>query len=334
MSLLKIVEWTDNTSDTIVHKVDMRDNVINRGSKLIVRESQVAIFCDKGRMADVFLPGTYKLNTDSLPIITRMLSWAYGFETPYKSDVYFVNTKQFVNCKWGTATPFIIRDAEYGAVRVRGYGTYSFRVKDAFLFMQQLAGTNSTYQTSDITDYIRSILVMGISEAVCGSGISVIDMAANLSELGEGVRKSLSSRFQELGLELCMLNFENFSLPDEIEKALDENMRLGILRRNVDVYTRIAQSDALKEAAKNNGEAGGMVGAGVGMGLGIRMSRELASASATQGGNHCAKCGAVLSPNAKFCEECGTAVVSNCPECGAVLSAGAKYCPKCGKKVR
>lgn len=153
MALLKVIEWTDNSSDTIVYKVDMKGNQINRGSALTVRDSQVAIFCDKGRMADVFLPGFYKLDTDSLPVITKLLSWKYGFETPYKSDVYFVNTKQFTGQKWGTSNPIMIRDADYGAVRVRGFGTYSFRVKDAFVFMQELSAPIPAFPraTSPIT---------------------------------------------------------------------------------------------------------------------------------------------------------------------------------------
>ena len=135
MAILKVIEWTDDTRNTIVYKVDMKGNVIKKGSALTVREGQVAVFCDKGRMADVFLPGFYKLDTDSLPVITKLLSWKYGFETPFKSDVYFVNTHRFTNQKWGTSNPIMVRDADYGAVRVRGYGTYSFRVKDAFVFM-------------------------------------------------------------------------------------------------------------------------------------------------------------------------------------------------------
>lgn len=332
MALLKVVEWTDNTSDVIVHKIDMRDNVINRGSKLTVRESQVAIFCDKGRMADVFLPGMYKLTTDSLPIITRLLSWAYGFETPYKSDVYFVNTKQFVNCKWGTSTPVILRDADYGAVRVRCYGTYSFRVKDAFLFMQELSGTHSSFKTGDISDYIRSILVMEMSQALGNSGISVLDMAANLSQLSAGVKKSLQPRMDALGLELSAFNFESFSLPEELEKALDENTKLGILRNNVDVYTRLAQAEAMKEAAKNTGAAGGAFGAGLGASLGFAASQNLQQQTAHTG-RACAKCGAELTPRAKFCPECGEPVLSVCPKCGATLSAKAKFCPECGEKL-
>lgn len=339
MALLKVIEWTDNTSDTIVYKVDMKGNEIKRGSALTVRDSQVAIFCDKGKMADVFLPGYYKLDTDSLPIITKLLSWKYGFQTPYKSDVYFVNTKQFTGQKWGTANPIMIRDADYGAVRVRGFGTYAFRVKDAFVFMQELSGTNSSFTTQDITEYIRSMLVMGISDAIGESGIPVLDMAANLMELSAAVKKSLSARFESMGLDLTAFNFESFSLPPELEKALDESTRLGMMRKNIDIYTQLAQADALKEAAKNPGMAGGTMGAGLGMGMGMQMGQMFANMnqqkqSPAENQKHCTNCGAAISPTAKFCPECGTPTEAVCPKCGTKLPPKSKFCPDCGEKIR
>ncbi|MFQ7701537.1 MAG: SPFH domain-containing protein, partial [Christensenellaceae bacterium] len=238
MALLKVIEWSDNSHNTLVYKIDTKKNVIARGSALTVREGQAAVFCDKGRMADVFLPGYYKLDTDSLPVLTALLSWKYGFETPFKSEVYFVNTNRFTKQRWGTANPIMLRDPDFGAVRVRGYGTYSFRVKDPYVFMTELSGSHSTYRTEDISDHIRSMLVMAISDALGESGISVVDMAANLMELSDAVKASLEKRFSELGLELSDFNFENVSLPAELEKAMDENARLGMFRRNMDVYTR------------------------------------------------------------------------------------------------
>ncbi len=350
MAILKVIEWTDNTSNTIVYKFDTKKNVIKRGSALTVRESQVAVFCDKGRMADVFLPGYYKLETDSLPVLTSLLSWKYGFETPFKSDIFFVNTKQFTGQKWGTSNPILIRDADYGAVRVRGFGTYSFSVKDAFVFMTELSGTNSSYTTQDITDHIRSMLVMGISDAIGESGIPVLDMAGNLMELSAAVKKSLNARFEAMGLELEAFTFESFSLPPELEKALDESTRLGMMRKNIDVYTQLAQADALRDAAKNPG-AGSTMGAGMGLGMGMQMGQMFAgmagnaarpaqaaqaapAAAAAAGGKHCTNCGAALSPTAKFCPECGTPAPAGCPKCGAPLPASGKFCPECGTKIR
>lgn len=340
MGLLKVIEWTESDPNTIVYKVPMNGNTINRGSVLNVRESQVAIFCDKGRMADVFLPGYYKLETDSVPVLTKLMSWKYGFEKPFKSDVYFVNTHQFTNQKWGTSSPIMIRDADYGAVRVRGFGTYAFRVKDAYEFMKELSGTLPSFSTRDISDYIRSMLVMGISDAIGESRIPVLDMAGNLIELSATVRTSLSHRFEAMGLELTGFNFESFSLPPELEKALDESTRLGMMRKNIDVYTQLAQADALKEAAKNPGTAGSTMGAGIGMGMGMGMGRMFADMSGANaaparsgGGKHCIHCGAAISATAKFCPECGKPTSPTCPSCGAKLPAGSKFCPECGSKL-
>ena len=373
MALLKVIEWADNSSNTIVYKIDTKKNVIKKGSALTVREGQVAIFCDKGRMADVFLPGYYKLDTDSLPILTSLLSWKYGFESPFKSEVYFVNTRRFTKQRWGTANPIMLRDPDFGAIRVRGYGTYSFRIKDAYVFMTELSGSHSTFTTEDITDHIRSMLVMAISDAMGESGVSVVDMAANLMELSDAVKNSLSKRFDELGLELSDFNFENVSLPAELEKAMDENARLGMMRRNVDVYAQLAQADAMKSAAQNPGMAGAGMSAGLGLGMGMQMMNAMngmnaktpvqtpaASAAATKlcpkcgtqvsadskfctkcgsnlavaEGGICKKCGAKLTPNAKFCPECGTPTAVVCAKCGAKLAPSTKFCPECGEKVR
>ena len=361
MALLKVIEWSDNSHNTLVYKIDTKKNVIARGSALTVREGQAAVFCDKGRMADVFLPGYYKLDTDSLPVLTALLSWKYGFETPFKSEVYFVSTNRFTKQRWGTANPIMLRDPDFGAVRVRGYGTYSFRVKDPYVFMTELSGSHSTYRTEDISDHIRSMLVMAISDALGESGISVVDMAANLMELSDAVKASLEKRFSELGLELSDFNFENVSLPAELEKAMDENARLGMFRRNMDVYTRMAQADALKDAAKNP------MGAGLGLGMGMQMMNAVKEMSAANGGGTaslcpkcgaevpagakfcarcgaktdggaaggvCKKCGTRLLAGAKFCSECGTPVETLCPKCGAKLLENAKFCPECGEKLK
>lgn len=367
MALLKVIEWSDNSHNTLVYKIDTKKNVIARGSALTVREGQAAVFCDKGRMADVFLPGYYKLDTDSLPVLTALLSWKYGFETPFKSEVYFVSTNRFTKQRWGTANPIMLRDPDFGAVRVRGYGTYSFRVKDPYVFMTELSGSHSTYRTEDISDHIRSMLVMAISDALGESGISVVDMAANLMELSDEVKASLEKRFSELGLELSDFNFENVSLPAELEKAMDENARLGMFRRNMDVYTRMAQADALKDAAKNPGTAGSAMGAGLGLGMGMQMMNAVKEMSAANGGGTaslcpkcgaevpagakfcarcgaktdggaaggvCKKCGTRLLAGAKFCSECGTPVETLCPKCGAKLLENAKFCPECGEKLK
>ena len=342
MGMLKLIEWKDNSKNTLVYRVDLEKDYITKGSKLTVRESQAAVFCDKGKMADVFLPGFYTLGTDNVPLLTKIMSWKYGFESPFKSDIYFVNTKQFTNEKWGTLNPIIIRDADYGAVRVRAFGTYSFRVDDPYVFLTELAGTGSTFRTNDITDWLRSMLVTRVTDIVGESKIPVLDMAGNLVELGELVEKQLDESFKQIGLQLVKFNFENFSMPEALEKALDESTSLGILGKNMDIYMQKAQADALKDAAKNPGMAGATMGAGLGMGLGASMGSMFSNinnrgaANNQAGGDrvNCAKCGASMPAKAKFCPECGTPNGVTCPKCGNVVrTKGARFCPECGASL-
>lgn len=339
MGLLKNIEWKDNSSNTIVHKFDMKDDYISKGSVLTVRDGQNVVFATQGKMADVFLPGFYKLDTKSIPVITKLMSWKYGFQNPFRSDIYFVSTKQFTNQKWGTPNPITIRDKEYGVVRVRSFGSYSFRVKDAYVFLSELSGSGQSFATQDITDYLRSILISGITDAIGESKLSILDFAANLDELAKRVKETLNEDFKNLGLELIKFNIENFSMPEELEKALDKNTALMMRRNTTDVEMRLAQADALREAAKNPGMAGSMIGAGVGMGMGANMGRMFAEMSKPEAENttsakFCPECGASISGKAKFCPECGAKVGGNaCSKCGAAVKPGAKFCPECGNKL-
>lgn len=346
MGILKNIEWTDSSSNLIIWKYPINKDHINKGSALTVRESQVAIFVDKGRLADVFLPGYYKLDTNNMPVLTKLMSWKYGFETPFKSDIYFVNTKQFTNQKWGTANPILVRDKDYGAVRIRGFGNYSFKVDDAYVFMQNLSGTNTKFETAQITDYLRSMVVSGISDAIGESKIAVLDMAANLQELSKIVETKMAQEFKAIGLELTNFVFESFSLPEELEKALDKNTSLGMMRGNMDVYTQMETLEAMKEAAKNPGTAGGTMGAGMGLGMGMGLGNIFANNMQQMNNQHqtqaqnqpqkkfCPNCGAEINGNPKFCPECGQKMKHVCPDCGTEVKASAKFCPECGRKLK
>lgn len=346
MGILKNIEWTDSSSNLIIWKYPINKDHVNKGSALTVRESQVAIFVDKGRLADVFLPGYYKLDTNNMPVLTKLMSWKYGFETPFKSDIYFVNTKQFTNQKWGTANPILVRDKDYGAVRIRGFGNYSFKVDDAYVFMQNLSGTNTKFETGQITDYLRSMVVSGISDAIGESKIAVLDMAANLQELSKIVETKVAEDFKAIGLELTNFVFESFSLPEELEKALDKNTSLGMMRGNMDVYTQMETLEAMKEAAKNPGTAGGTMGAGMGLGMGMGLGnifannmQQMNNQNQTQSQNQpqkkfCPNCGAEINGNPKFCPECGQKMKHVCPDCGTEVKASAKFCPECGRKLK
>ena len=348
MGILKNIEWTDTSSDLIIWKYPINKDHVNKGSALTVRESQVAIFVDKGRLADVFLPGFYKLDTQNMPVLTKLMSWKYGFETPFKSDIYFVNTKQFTNQKWGTVNPILVRDKDYGAVRIRGFGNYSFRVDDAYVFMQNLSGTNTSFNASQITDYLRSMVVSGISDAIGESKIPVLDMAANLQELSKMVEKKMVEEFKAIGLELTNFVFESFSLPEELEKALDKNTTLGMFRNNMDVYTQMETLEAMKEAAKNPGAAGGTMGAGMGLGMGMglgnifannmqqmqQMNQNQASQPRQNNVKVCPHCNTELHGSPKFCPNCGQSLKLTCPDCGTEVKASAKFCPECGRKLK
>jgi membrane protease subunit (stomatin/prohibitin family) len=333
MGLLKVIEWKDNSSNIIVQKYDydIKKDFISNGSALTVRESQNAIFMDKGKIADVFLPGYYKLDTNNVPLLTKLMSWKYGFESPFKSDVFFVNTKQFINQKWGTQNPIIIRDKEYGGIRVRGYGSFAFRVVDAGVFLQELSSTGSSYKTEDVVGWLKSLVITNLTDAIGESGLSILDMASNLLELGEIVRKSLTAAFKQYGLAITIFNFENFSLPPELEKAFDQNAAAGFRRGNIDVEMRLAQADALRDAAKNPGTAGTFVGMGVGMGVGQTLGG--AFSQPQEETIPCPKCGKRVAKTAKFCPDCGQTIGEKCPKCGASVTAGAKFCPECGGKL-
>ena len=338
--MLKLIEWKDESRDQIVFRYDMKKDYITRGSKLTVRESQACVFCDKGRMADVFLPGYYTLDTNNVPLLTKLMSWKYGFESPFKSDVFFVNTKQFTNQRWGTKNPIIIRDADYGAVRVRAFGTYAFKVSDPYYFMKEISGLVKSYRTEDISEWLRSSIVTRVTDIIGESKIPVLEMAGNLVELGDIVAKQLCERLKEIGIEVTAFNFENFSMPEALEKALDDSATLGILGKNMDVYVRKAQADALRDAAKNPGMAGTTMGAGIGMGLGMQMGNMFGGMTNPQPQAQpqaetikCPGCGANISASSKFCPECGKAIKTVCPKCGTKFKAGTKFCPECGEKI-
>ena len=357
MALFRLnIEWTDDSSDTLVYKYPFKNSgrEVNNKSSLTVRESQVAIFVHKGKIADVFEPGIYQLGTGILPILTKLAAWKYAFETPITLDVYFVNTKQFTNIKWGTQNPIMMRDPEFGVIRVRGYGAFAFKVDSPENFLRELFGTNSTFKTSDIKDYAKTMLISALSDALGESKISALDLAGNTLEFNEIVKRKIQDKFNGIGLELTNLFIENMSVPTEVEKALDERSRLGILGGATDTMMKVAAAEALKDAAKNQGTGGMFMGAGVGIGAGATIGSVFAdamkpsqqqaqpaqaaqaSSQATNGGKVCPECGATVAAGAKFCSACGAKMPQKkfCPECGKELSAEAKFCPECGTKLQ
>lgn len=327
MGMLKIIELHAFEDDTLVQKFDMKDNVIKKGSSLTVRESQAAVFCDKGKTADVFMAGTYKLKTDSLPVISKLFAWKYGFQTPFKSEIYFVNVKEITGIRWGTANPVPVQ-TEYGIIRLRGNGTYSFKITDPALFLTSVAGMAEYYDANKLNKALRTLLVGSISSAFATCKVSISDMTSKYAELSEEVKKSVATRCGELGVTLTAFDIENLSVPPELEKAVDENARLGLMRNNVDVYVKIAQADAFK-AADGNGTAGAILGVAVGSVLG----KEVISANTVSFSDTCSVCRKPIRHGSKFCPECGNPVPKFCSKCGKPIDAGANFCPECGQKL-
>ncbi len=338
-NMLKSLEWVDNSTDTMVYKYPMDGRQIQYGSKLTVRESQVAVFLNKGKIADVFKPGMYTLQTSNLPILTQLLSWPYGFKSPFYADVYFVNTKIFTNQRWGTSNPITMRDKDFGTIRIRGYGNYAFRVEDAALFLKELFGTNSTFTTDDISSYLKSIIVSSISDTIAESKISALDLASNLLEFSKVATETLATEFSNLGLKLTKLVIENISFPEEVEKAIDTRSSMGVLSDKMDTFMKYQSAKAMRDAAKNPGVSGLGAQVGTGVALGEIMKESIKSAKSDEepktNGKFCPSCGAANPKNAKFCIECGgkLAVKGKCPKCGAEISGKAKFCPECGEKL-
>ena len=339
-NLLKSLEWVDDSTETIVYKYPIDGRQIQYGSKLTVRASQVAVFLNKGKIADVFGPGMYTLQTSNLPILTQLLSWGYGFKSPFYADVYFVNTKQFTSQRWGTSNPITMRDKDFGTIRLRGYGSYAFKVEDAALFLKELSGTNSTFSTEEISSYLKSIIVSSISDTIAESKISALDIASNLLEFSKVATETLTESFANLGLKLTKLVIENISFPEEVEKAIDTRSSMGVLSDKMDTFVKYQSANAIRDAAKNEGVAGLGTQLGTGVALGEMMKNSLTqqtsgSENKNESGKFCPNCGANNPAGAKFCVECGTKLSQRgkCPKCGAEVSAKAKFCPECGEKL-
>ena len=337
--LLKVIEYKDDSKDVIVYRYPLKDREeIMTSSTLVVRESQVAVFVHKGVVADVFTPGTYKLITENIPFLTKILSLPTGFESPIKAEVYFVNTKQFVGQKWGTQNPIIMRDNEFGNVRLRGFGVYSYRVEDAKIFMKEVFGTNEIYTVEEMSAQVKPLLIQAVTDAIAESKISALDLASNYKEFSDEIIKSSQLEFAKYGLKLCSIVIENLSLPEEVEKVIDERTKLGVLEDKMGSYTQYQAAQAIRDAAQNEG-GGNLAGLGVGLGAGTTIGEVFSSNLATKDEQklktkNCIKCAEKIKLNAKFCSECGAKQAEVCPKCGKDVAKNAKFCPECGESLR
>ena len=362
--LIDIVEWLDETSNTLAHKCDFEDNEIQSGAKLTVRQGQVALFVDKGQIADVFGPGMYELKTENMPILADLKGWGYGFKSPFKSDVYFLSIKECLNNKWGTGSPIWIPDTQFGQVQIRAYGNYTFKVDNPVTFLTEVVGTKCSYKTSDIVEQLKEIIVSEFSDIIGSLNLTVVQLASNYNELGEALEETLQNSFKRLGLTLTSFKIANIGIPPEIEKNLNELTEMNILgsvgNDKLNKIQILKQLEIMSKSAENP-STNSMMQAGMGMTMGMQMGNTFANTMnnlnlhQTQSDFNqnlenqtkvsenidtvvCGRCSATIKSSSKFCPECGNRVeIANktkfCTECGTPAPDGTKFCTECGTKI-
>jgi len=270
-----VIEWTDDSSDTMVYRFERYGNEIKYGAKLIVRESQIVVFVNEGEVADVLGPGTYELETRNLPLLTTLQHWDHGFKSPFKAEVYFCNARRFTDLKWGTKQPLMLRDAEFGGLRIRAFGTYTTRIVDALKFIREIVGTEGVFTTDEISNQLRNLIISRFATIIGSANIPVLDMAANYDQLGDFLKERIAPEFGEYGLELTRLLVENISLPPKVSEALDKRTSMGMIG-NLDRYLQYQTGASMEAAAANpGGGAAEGIGLGVGMAMANRMSEGL-----------------------------------------------------------
>ena len=272
---IDIIDWLDPSNNTIVYRFPRYQNEIKMGAKLTVRESQVAVFINEGQIADIFQPGMYTLSTQNMPILSTLKGWKYGFNSPFKAEVYFVNTKKFLDNKWGTPNPVMVRDPEFGPVRLRAFGVYEYRVEDAGKFIKDIVGTDGDFTVEKINNQLRNIIITRFSDAVAESKIPVLDMASNYNEFSEKIGQVIIDEYKEYGLNMTKFLVSNISLPEEVEKAMDKRSSMGVLG-DLNRYTQFQAANAMEAAATNPG--GGAAASGMGMGMGFAMAGQMMNA--------------------------------------------------------
>ena len=312
---IDVIQWTEPGDGILAYRYPMQDMEIQNGAKLTVRESQMAAFVNEGRVADVFGPGLYTLNTQTLPVLTNLMNWDKFFDSPFKSDVYFFSTRLQVNQRWGTQNPVTIRDKEFGAVRLRAFGIYSYWLSDPRTFHSKVSGTREKYEVGDLEGQLRNTIVGRMSDAFANSNVPFLDMAANQVALGQKIAEFLKPTFAALGLTLDTFVVENLSLPEELQKRLDERIGMNMVG-DMGRYTQFQVAQSMPIAAANEG--GGAAGVGVGLGAGLTMAQQMMNAM--KPGEAQAAPPAAPAADTKFCSECGKSI-----------SRSAKFCPECGK---
>lgn len=350
---IEVIEWTDSSADTIVYRFPVANKEIKMGAQLTVRESQVAIFINEGQLADVFEPGRYELTTENLPILTKLKSWKYGFNSPFKAEVYFINTRLFTEQTWGTQSPLPMLDPMFGPIEVGARGTYAFRVSDPVKFLKDVSGTRGTMATQDLTRTLRSYIMTYLKDTVAESKKSFFEMQSNMPEFAEMVKVHAKSKFEALGLELVEFTIESLILPEELRKAYQEGAQINLMG-GMDTYAKKRALDAMNSAASNQG-GGSFASMGAGMGAGAAIGNIMGQVfgggfqqnpqyyqpqpqpqvQPPQQSVVCPSCKTGVPAGTKFCPNCGKSLVEEkdrCIKCNHEISKGAKFCPECGEK--
>lgn len=324
---IDVIHWTETGDSVLAWRFPMEDQEIQSGAKLTVRDSQLAVFVNEGQIADVFAPGLYTLSTHTLPLLTNLLNWDKAFKSPFKSDVYFFSSRLRMNQKWGTATPITIRDREFGAVRLRTYGIYAYRIDDPRIFHQKVSGSRGVYLVSDLEGQLRNTIVGRMTDAFANANVNFLDMAGSQAHLAQTMLAALGPVFAGLGLSLDSFVVENISLPEELQKMLDQRIGMNMIG-DMSRYTQFQVAQSMPIAAANEG--GGAAGIGAGLGAGMVMAQQMMSAmkpasppepappapqapavpaAPAAGGatKFCLNCGKPIPKAARFCSECGGA---------------------------
>jgi len=346
--LIDVIEWLDNSNDTLVYRFPDQDHEIKMGAKLTVRPGQAAIFVNEGKLADVFLPGLYTLTTQNMPILTTLKSWKHGFTSPFKAEIYYVNTKQFIDQTWGTRSPITLRDQEFGVVQLRAHGTYAIQIVEPKVFFEKIVGTNYAITTDEIEGQLRSIVIRAFTVALGKMKIPMLDLAAAYEEIGDGAKVKMEKEFLEYGLALPKFIIENINVPPELEKAILARGAMNTLG-DLNQYTQYQAAQAMREGASvPGGAAGQAMGLGAGFAFGNMMvgnmqgaqnapqsrSPFMPGAPMQQAAVACPACHAANAPGAKFCSGCGGklgAATHACAKCKAEVADGSKFCNSCGQ---
>ncbi len=326
---IDVIQWTEPEDGILAYRYPMEDMEIQNGGKLTVRDSQLAVFVNEGRVADVFAPGLYTLNTNTLPILTYLMNWDKAFKSPFKSDVYYFSTRLQTDQRWGTATPITIRDKEFGAIRMRGYGIYAYKIADPKLFYQKISGTRDIYHVPDLEGQLRNTIVARMTDSFAQSSVPFLDMAANQAALGQKIAEALKPSFAELGLSLENFVMENISLPDELQKMLDQRISMNMLG-DMGKYTQFQVAQSMPIAAANEG--GGAAGIGVGLGAGLTMAQSMMNA--VKPGEQAPPPAGGPAPSAGPVAPVAPATPATdtkfCTNCGNKMPRASKFCPECG----